>query len=133
VRETTRGVSAEPDSSRLIHGDLHYENFLFRSGEAIGIDFDDCGWGPYLYDVAVALSELDERPSYPSLRDALLNTYVRYRPLPAGFETHLHALVVLRRVQLLLWILESREQAAFREKWRTWAGEELDAVRRAVG
>jgi Ser/Thr protein kinase RdoA (MazF antagonist) len=133
VRATTRELSAEPASTGLIHGDLHYENFLFRSGEAIGIDFDDCGWGPYLYDVAVTLAELDERPIYPSLRDALLNTYVRYRPLPADFETHLHALAVLRRVQLLLWILESREHAAFREEWRTWTGEELDALRRAVG
>jgi Ser/Thr protein kinase RdoA (MazF antagonist) len=133
VGETTRGLWASPASSGLIHGDLHYENFLFSAGEAIAIDFDDCGWGPYLYDVAVTLSELEERPIYPSLRETLLNTYVRYRPLPADFETHLHALSVLRRVQLLLWILESRDQAAFREEWRAWAGEELDALRRDVG
>ena len=47
----------------LIHADLHYENFLFHDGVARAIDFDDCGWGFYLYDVAVTLWELEEDAS----------------------------------------------------------------------
>lgn len=98
----------------LIHGDLHYENVLFHRGEACAIDFDDCGWGFHLYDLVVTLSELERRPRYDELHDALLQSYARPCSLPENHATHLQALSLLCREQLLLWILESREHAAFR-------------------
>ena len=36
---------------------------------------------------------------------------------PTRVETHLDALTVLRRIQLLMWGLESREHPAFRDAW----------------
>jgi hypothetical protein len=41
-------------------------------------------------------------------------------------------LFVLRRMQILLWVLQSREQAAFRDTWHAWARNELDAIARAL-
>jgi Ser/Thr protein kinase RdoA (MazF antagonist) len=114
-----------PDGQGLLHADLHYENFLFRDGRALAIDFDDCGWGNYLYDLAVPLAELEGRSNYEALRGALLDGYVRQRSLPHGYDNHLRALAILRRVQLIMWILESREQAAFRDDWQSWAGEDV--------
>ena len=125
VRTTTRALTALPDGALLIHGDLHQENYLFDGGAARAIDFDDAGWGFPLYDLAVTVSELEGRPRSDELRDALLDEHERLRPLPAGVETHLHALTVLRRVQLLMWGLESREHPAFRDTWRAWADEDL--------
>ena len=29
--------------------------------------------------------------------------------------------LVLRRMQILVWVLESREHATFRDKWQSWA------------
>ena len=114
-----------PTSALLIHGDLHQENYLFDGGAARAIDFDDAGWGFPLYDLAVTVSELEGRPRSDELRDALLDEHERLRPLPDGVETHVHALTVLRRVQLLMWGLESREHPAFRDTWRAWADEDL--------
>ncbi len=45
VWTTTNELGAQPGMFGLIHGDLHYENFLFHKGTARAIDFDDCGWG----------------------------------------------------------------------------------------
>jgi hypothetical protein len=45
---------------------------------------------------------------------------------------HLDALLVLRRMQILLWIIESREHAAFRDEWRRWARDELDTIATAI-
>ena len=132
VRATTRALAEEPGAFGLIHGDLHYENFLFHGSEARAIDFDDCGWGFHLYDLAVTLWELESRPRYDELRDGLLGAYAQIRPLPREHATHLRALFVLRRMQMLLWILESREHAAFRDGWHAWAREELDAIAAAV-
>ena len=48
--------------------------------------------------------------------------------MPPEHARHLAALVLLRRLQLLLWILELREEPAFRDRWQRWAAEELDAI-----
>jgi Ser/Thr protein kinase RdoA (MazF antagonist) len=125
VRATSRELDGA-DGFGLIHGDLHHENFLFNGPEANAIDFDDCGWGHYLYDLAVTLSELRSRPRYDELEDALLCSYATERPLREDYATQLPRLFVLRELQLATWILESRERAAFREHWRTWTRDVLD-------
>jgi Ser/Thr protein kinase RdoA (MazF antagonist) len=128
TRRSTAALAKASSARGLIHGDLHYENSLFHDGRALAIDFDDCGWGPYLYDLAVPLSELEGRSNYEALRDALLDGYARHRALPDAYDHHLRALMILRRVQLVMWILESREQAAFRDNWRSWAREDVRAL-----
>jgi Ser/Thr protein kinase RdoA (MazF antagonist) len=128
TRRSTAALANTPSAWGLIHADLHYENFLFHGGGALAIDFDDCGWGAYIYDLAVPLSELEGRSNYEALRDALLNGYARQRALPNGYDDHLDALTILRRVQLIIWILESRKQAAFRDRWRSWAREDVRAL-----
>jgi Ser/Thr protein kinase RdoA (MazF antagonist) len=132
VWATTGTLAVETGAFGLIHGDLHYENVLFHGGEARAIDFDDCGWGFHLYDLAVILSELEGRPPYDELRDALLDAYAQIRPLPEDHAIHVKALVVLRRMQILLWVLQSRDQDAFRDTWQAWARNELDAIARAL-
>jgi len=129
VWATTRTLAQAPGSFGLIHGDLHCENFLFHAGAVRAIDFDDCGWGFHLYDLAVTLWELEERPDYDDLRDALLEAYAANRALPDGHLNHLQALFVLRRTQMLMWALESRRHPAFRDTWQAWVGDELDAIR----
>ena len=118
VRASTRTLAEQPGAFGLIHGDLHYENVLFHTGEAQAIDFDDCGWGFHLYDLAVTLCELEGRPRYDELRDALLDAYVQIRRLPEDHAIHLGALFVLRRMQIVMWVLQSRDQAAFRDTWQ---------------
>ena len=116
-------AAAGDRDARLIHGDLHQENYLFRGAEALAIDFDDCGWGSFLYDLAVTLFEIEDRPSYEQLRDALLDEYAAHRPLPAGAADRLRAFGLLRRVQMLMWVLESRSHPAFRDHWETSAAD----------
>jgi Ser/Thr protein kinase RdoA (MazF antagonist) len=132
VWDTTRRLAAGEGSAGLIHGDLHQENYFFHTGTARAIDFDDCGWGFHLYDLAVTISEIEGRPAYERLRDALLDRYARLRALPSDADAHLRALVILRRVQLLMWILESREHAAFRDDWHPWATKELRGLQAAL-
>ncbi len=97
------------------------------------IDFDDCGWGFFLYDLAVPLSEVSLRPAYPAMREALLEAYARRRPLPDDAGTHLDAFIALRCLQILAWVLESRDLPAFRDHWPEWAREELDWLAGRMG
>jgi Ser/Thr protein kinase RdoA (MazF antagonist) len=125
VRATTQTLGRRGDPFGLIHADLHQENALHDAGRAGAIDFDDCGWGFHLYDLAVPLSELTARPGYRGMRRALLDAYAARRPLPPDADGHIDAFVVLRGLQLLCWVLESRDHAAFRDDWRPWARKEL--------
>jgi len=91
------------DAFGLIHADLHLGNVLFWRGEARVIDFDDCGSGYWLYDIAVALWELRHRDDYEDFRRALIDGYTQHRPLPPGGLTHLDDFIAAREVAFGLW------------------------------
>ena len=112
-----RSKEGEQATFGLIHADLHYRNLLFGRGTVRAIDFDDCGFGPLLYDPAVMLSELLDWPAYPALRAGLLAGYRRVRPLPAEHEAHLDTFIALRRVQDAIWMLNSRENPVLSDDW----------------
>jgi Ser/Thr protein kinase RdoA (MazF antagonist) len=84
----------------LIHADLHLGNVLFHRGGVRLIDFDDCGTGPRLYELAVALWELRDRPDHDVFREALLSGYRRWRDMDAA---HLDDFIALRQVSFDLW------------------------------
>jgi hypothetical protein len=41
----------------LLHGDAHFENFLFHDGSALGIDFGNAGWGNPMADMTYFLTK----------------------------------------------------------------------------
>jgi Ser/Thr protein kinase RdoA (MazF antagonist) len=106
-----------PEVFGLIHADLHQENYLFHRGEVRAIDFDDCGDGLYVYDLAVTVSEVQHLPHHPALRAALLAGYRSVRPLAAEHEPLIDTFVALRRLQLMMWAVEWRTQPMFRDIW----------------
>ncbi len=108
-----------PDTFGLIHADLHQNNYLFQNGRAGVIDFDDCGYGHWLYDLAVTLYCLRNHPDFVALREALLTGYRRSRSLSTEQEAYLGTFMALRALQDLLWDLEARDQPAFRDRWQT--------------
>lgn len=107
VAERAAGVLAAlgegPDTFGLIHADLHTGNAVFAGDGVALIDFDDCGFGHRIYDVAVALWELRHEPGYPAYRDALLAGYRARRPLPDDQLAHLDDLIAVREVAFSLW------------------------------
>lgn len=60
------------------------------------IDFDDCGWGYFLCDLAALLGNLADSPRFTDLRRAVLDTYRSIRPLPTSWERHLPVLMAAR-------------------------------------
>ena len=110
----------------LIHADLHLDNVLFWRGEVRVIDFDDCGFGYWLYDIAVALWELRYRDDYEDFRSALIEGYTQHRPLPPGQLEHLDDFIAAREVAIGLWFTGTAQaNPAFRA--------ELDQVQEEIG
>ena len=90
------------DRFGLVHADLRLANLLVDGSAITVIDFDDCGFGYWLYDIAVALWELRHRHDYGQFRDALINGYTQHRPLP-GDLTLLDDFIASRDVAFGLW------------------------------
>jgi Ser/Thr protein kinase RdoA (MazF antagonist) len=90
----------DPTVYNLIHADLHQHNYLFHNGRVRAIDFDDCGWGHFLYDIAVTFWYIRNKPNFPALRAAFLAAYQAERPLPVGYEPYLDNFMALRSVLL---------------------------------
>lgn len=123
------GLGHGPDAFGLIHADLHLENALFTRDEVRLIDFDDCGYGHRVYDLAVALWELRHDPGYPEFREALLAGYTAHRPLPHAQLDHLDAFIMAREVAFGLWFAgTARVNPAFAAD----LDDVLDAVRNAL-
>jgi Ser/Thr protein kinase RdoA (MazF antagonist) len=113
VRQAQAEIGTGRDVFGLIHGDLHQENFFFHRGRVRAIDFDDCGWGWFAYDLAVTLSEVRGRRDYDALRAGLLRGYRAVRLLPPDADRYIEVFHGLRILQLTLWILEQRDHPAF--------------------
>ncbi|MEM7598198.1 MAG: phosphotransferase [Pseudomonadota bacterium] len=99
-----------PDRFNLIHADMRLANLIVSPGVDAGssgtrlIDFDDCGWGWFLYDFAAAISFIEDDPRVPALKAAWLRGYRSVRALSATEEAEIDTFVLLRRMALLAWI-----------------------------
>ncbi len=130
ARATTAALAGDRGAAARVPGDRHPENVLFKGGAAGAIDFDDCGWGFLLYDLATTIFELQGHPRQARLRDAFLDEYARHRPLPPRVDAHLAAFQSLRILQFAMWQIESRDHPAFRGRWRGWVRDCLDELPR---
>lgn len=119
-----------PDTVGLVHADLHLGNALFAGDDVRLIDFDDCGFGYRLYDIAVALWELRQRPDYESFRAALITGYTRHRALPGDQLDHLDLFIAVREVAFGLWFAGTAEvNPVFRDQ----LDDELAGTTRSLG
>jgi Ser/Thr protein kinase RdoA (MazF antagonist) len=122
-------VMPRVDADGLIHADLHLGNALFQRGEVKLIDFDDCGTGPRLYELAVALWELRDEEDYPAYRDALLSGYSARRGIDV---TYLDDFIALRQVAFDLWYTGTAQVdpafAARLDRVHRWSLAMLDLV-----
>lgn len=100
VADRMSDVMPRVEGVGLIHADLHLGNAVFQHGNVKLIDFDDCGTGHRLYELAVAVWEMRDEPDYPAFRDALLSGYRARRDIEA---THLDDFIALRQVAFDLW------------------------------
>lgn len=88
----------------LIHADLRLANLLTDGLRTSVIDFDDCGFGWYLYDLGAALSFIEHYPQVPAMIEAWTRGYRTVCDLPAEDEREIWTFVMFRRLLLVAWI-----------------------------
>ena len=88
---------------RVIHADMHGGNALWYEGSLSVIDFDDCGIGFPLQDLATALYYLDT----PEQDAAFKEGYASVAPVPQCSEKEMSMLFLQRRIVLLNYLYET--------------------------
>jgi Ser/Thr protein kinase RdoA (MazF antagonist) len=93
-----------PDRFGLIHCDLRLANLLIDGKAVKVIDFDDCGFGWYMYDAATPVSFYEHEPQVPGLIDSWKKGYRRIAALTETDEIEIPTFIMLRRLLLVAWI-----------------------------
>ncbi len=116
VREVMRQSGISRESFGLIHADFLMKNILFSGDEVCAIDFDDCSWGYFLYDLAPLMLQFKDEPRYPELRDALWEGYTARRPLPESDRASLETFVAARDMFSCWWVAGNLDNPRVRER-----------------
>jgi Ser/Thr protein kinase RdoA (MazF antagonist) len=103
----------------LVHFDLQQTNYLFYKDEVRAIDFEDCCWNYYLFDMAITLSGIMGRPDEAPMRAAFFEGYTQIRSLPEQYEERLKVFTAQRLIKRVNYLLRS-ENPDNRAKAREW-------------
>ena len=103
LQEVEQRLGKSSDRFGLIHSDLSFGNVLFTEEEVLPIDFDDCGLGYYLYDLAVVLAGPWERPGFQQRREALFEGYQEICELPDEHLSLIPTFMAMRASSLGQW------------------------------
>jgi Ser/Thr protein kinase RdoA (MazF antagonist) len=93
-----------PQVFGLIHADLRLANLMVDGDRLTAIDFDDCGFGWWAYDLAAALSFIETDPRLPDLIARWVDGYARVATLQPQDRAMIPSLILLRRVLLTAWL-----------------------------
>ncbi|MGN0254571.1 MAG: phosphotransferase enzyme family protein [Chordicoccus sp.] len=90
-----------PNRYGMIHSDLRTANLLKDGNRLTVLDFDDCGMGWYMYDVASVLSFMEHRPDIDEVINEILTGYQRILPVSDEDKAEIPTFVLMRRIGLL--------------------------------
>ncbi len=104
VQEASQELGKGKSVYGLIHADLGVDgNVAFHAGKARPFDFDDCGFGYWMFDLGVALAHYlsDCEGSSPKMLDSLIEGYQETSPLPESNLETLDLFIAARYAQLI--------------------------------
>ena len=130
VAQTLEVIKSEMDelyrqnTQQIIHADLHGWNVMWHDGEVAAFDFDDCGIGLPIQDIAIAIYYLDT----PEQDAALKEGYSSVAELPRYSESQMQMFMIQRRIILLNYLYETSN-----EEHRAMIPEYLEESLRRIG
>lgn len=85
----------------MIHSDLRMGNLLKNGKDIAVLDFDDCGKGWYMYDIAGIVGFMEHRPDLQRVIGLIVEGYRKCAALPEEDEREIMTFVMMRRIGLL--------------------------------
>jgi acetylornithine/succinyldiaminopimelate/putrescine aminotransferase/Ser/Thr protein kinase RdoA (MazF antagonist) len=104
LRGMLRKLGKTSGNYGLIHGDFLPDNLIVNDGELALIDFDDCGYGWHLYEMATGLFPQVKQPFFDDLVSAYLEGYRGVRALDDAEAALLPAFIMICGLNYLGWM-----------------------------
>ena len=107
-----------PDNLMMIHADLHLGNLIWNQGSIFPIDFDDCGTGSRLYDIAVSLFSVEKKlfNKTKKERSKMINSYfeayIEENDLNSKEIKMIPYYMMARDLVMLCWLFNRRDNPA---------------------
>jgi len=115
IRLALEAFGQAPDRYGLTHGDFLPENLL-RDGDTLRIiDFDDCGFGWHVMDIATSMMFLLGGPLYDDALAGFVGGYRTVRALPDAHLEMLPVFLLARAMTYVGWV-GSRPEAAIAQE-----------------
>jgi Ser/Thr protein kinase RdoA (MazF antagonist) len=118
VHEQVSTLGTGSDLFGLVHADLHQYNCVDAGGRLAPIDFDDCCYAHFAYDLAVPIVMTAERIDAAELAGSLVAGYRASSTSGADPTEHLQIFVAARHIHMLGWIAANLPNPELTE----WAG-----------
>lgn len=117
----------------LIHADLRLANLLMEEEKIKVIDFDDCGFGWYLQDLASSVSFIETKPIVPELIGSWLEGYRKVLPFCEKDYKEIDTFIMQRRLQLMAWLASHEDSTPVKELSVGFAEGTMELAERYLG
>ena len=127
-----------PEKIGLIHADLHFGNMVWKNGEVVPIDFDDCGYGLLMYDLAVTLAQSGNyfkrigKKKSRLAKEMLLAGYEESIVLSQHDREIIPYLVAARELTMLGWLYGRRDNPELLEHLKKNIGKRITRTERYI-
>ena len=129
AREVIESFGKGPDAYGMVHMDMYPENVLFKGKEVYPFDYEDCGFGYWMWDIGVALCLWPWTEEWYWIRDAFLEGYAQVRTCPESQLAHLDLFMATQYATMVLWasafIKNDPTMLDEYEEWRNKDGNKL--------
>jgi Ser/Thr protein kinase RdoA (MazF antagonist) len=107
LTENMCSLSQDAGCHGIMHADTHKGNMLYHQGRVRLIDFSFCAIGDYMFDLAIAMSDMR-----PELHQDFLAGYQSLRPLPANYPGTVEGFFIGMMVGTFVYLSARRETEA---------------------
>lgn len=100
------GFMRTPFKEGIIHGDLYYDNTLFKNDKLVALlDFEQSGIGPLILDIGISISGscLKKGQIESSFVESYIKGYESVRTLPENEKKYLNNSILLGLFSISLW------------------------------
>lgn len=132
IRKRLQRYGKTENNYGLIHADLRLANLLLEDDQIKVIDFDDCGFGWHLHDLASALSFIEDKPIVPKLVNAWLDGYRKVLPFTDTDFEEIDTFIMMRRMQLTAWLASHKESGPVAELSEGWMDGTVELAERYI-
>ncbi len=107
-------LDKDPDRYGVIHADLHASNIMIDKNRVIVFDFDDAGFGWYLYDIATAVFDAwFDDDDYLNTYEGLIEGYVEVRPFTNEMRELMPKFLLARLLAYVGWLDNRPENQSY--------------------